>query len=359
MPENNVVDIEPDTLRARVAEAILNLGAEEAVADEVARHLVNAEQSGHASHGVLRIPQYAQEISRGIIRPEAVPETLTETPTTIVLDGHHGFGHYAAAEATASVTGKALSHGVGIATIRRTTHVGRLGEYCERLAESGLISIMVVGAVGPGVGVMAAFGSTTGNPSLNTNPWAIGFPSTSGAVVFDGSMTTIAEGKVHAARDRNVDLPQGSILDREGRPSVRTSDFYEGGTLTPLGGESAGHKGYGLALAAALLGGLAHADGSAPSLVGLTRITEEDGHEASTGGVTIIAVDPKAFGGQEAYAASVGRVHQGLNNEGALVPGEVERTKRAASATRITLPKTTWAALSRVLAESGNHAQAF
>ncbi|MFI0774002.1 Ldh family oxidoreductase [Streptomyces sp. NPDC021212] len=43
----------------------VGLGADDDVADEVARHLVRAELSGHASHGVLRLPQYAQEVDRG------------------------------------------------------------------------------------------------------------------------------------------------------------------------------------------------------------------------------------------------------------------------------------------------------
>jgi LDH2 family malate/lactate/ureidoglycolate dehydrogenase len=42
-------------------------------------------------------------------------------------------------------------------------------------------------------------------------------------------------------------------VDQNGRPTVRTADFYNGGYLLPFGA----HKGYGLGLFIALLGGLA------------------------------------------------------------------------------------------------------
>ncbi|MEU6132297.1 Ldh family oxidoreductase [Saccharopolyspora sp. NPDC047091] len=337
--------IEISELTGRVHGVVRALGAPEDVATEVADHLVRAELSGHASHGVLRLPQYAAEVERGLIAAGARADVVSAKPAAIVVDGHHGFGHHAAALATAEVAAAAEQVGVAAASIRNGTHVGRLGEYAERLAARGLVALVQVGAVGPGVGSMAPFGSGSGTPFLNTNPWAVGVPATDGAFVFDGSMSNIAEGKVHAAKRTGEPLPEGAVLTADGRPGTDPEDFYADGTLTPLGGALAGHKGYGLALAAALLGGLAHADGSAASLRGLARLRRPDGDPAGLGGVTIIALDPGAFGEQDAYAAATGRVAAALHADGVLVPGDLERRRRAESGTSVALPPGTLAEL--------------
>jgi len=332
----------------RLSAVIVGLGAPIDVATEVAKHLVRAELSGHSSHGVLRLPQYAREIDAGIINPAAPTTIVSKKPSAIVLDSQRGFGHFAAAKAVEAAAPAAIATGMAAVTIKNCTHIGRLGEYSERLAERGLISLIQVGAVGPGLGSMAPFGSKSGLPFLNTNPWAIGFPSEAGAIVLDAAMSTIPEGKVHAAKNKGTMLPEGSLLDPAGRPSSNPDDFYAGGTLTPLGGTIAGHKGYGLALSAALLGGLAHADGTPPALVGLAKLRRGDGDLNSLGGVTMIVIDPAAFGDRSSYSAAVGRVAGALHEDGVLVPGDMERRCREVAREEVSLPLTTFSELSKL-----------
>ena len=62
----------------------------------------------------------------------------------------------------------------------------------------------------------------------------------------------IAEGKIQVAQSKGTDLPEGSILDKHGNPSVKTADFYDGGSILPFGS----HKGYALSLLVCMLGGL-------------------------------------------------------------------------------------------------------
>ena len=59
-----------------------------------------------------------------------------------------------------------------------------------------------------------------------------------------------AEGKLRLYRDLNKPVPDGWILDRDGKPTNSAHDFYAGGVILP----AAGHKGYGLALMAEMLG---------------------------------------------------------------------------------------------------------
>ena len=46
-------------------------------------------------------------------------------------------------------------NGIAVATIRHSTHIGRLGEYSERAAEKGFVTMITAGAAGLGVGGMA------------------------------------------------------------------------------------------------------------------------------------------------------------------------------------------------------------
>ena len=340
-PNHGTIVVPVDELCERIASIVATKGAPAVVADEVARHLVRAQQSGHASHGVLRLVQYISEIESGQLDPRARAEVVSRAGAAAVVDGHMSFGQYAASVATDEAIAAAERLGVGIATIRNSTHVGRLGEYAERIAERGLIGLMQVGAVGLGVGGMRPFGSVAPEPYLNTNPWCISVPAQPGPVVFDGSMTTIAEGKVHAARDKGETLPEGGIIDADGNPSTDPADYYAGGSLLPLGGAVAGHKGYGLALTAALLGGLAYADGSPAILRGIAPVRHADGAPSSLGGVTITAIDPSMFGDRAAYAEAVTRTVAAIRATGALVPGDMEYRNREAAKASVEVPSTT------------------
>ncbi|MFE5776451.1 Ldh family oxidoreductase [Brachybacterium sp. NPDC056505] len=344
--DRRAVELDVDELQDRLRRILENLGSPADVAAEVSLHLVSAEQSGHASHGVLRMAQYAREIDEGSIDPAGRPTVVNRSGAATVLDAHHGFGHFSAATAVDVAARSAREHGVATVAIRDATHIGRLGEYAERLADLGLVSIIVAAAAGPGIGSMAPFGSSTGFPFLNTNPWAMGYPGADAPIIFDAAMSVIPEGKVHAALARGEDVPEGALLDRHGAPSMSPQDFLDGGTLTPLGGPGSGHKGYGLALSAALLGGLAQADAAAPQLNGLAQVRGADEGGRRTGGVTIIALDVAAFSDRgDEYAERTTRLSGAIRADGALVPGDVERKARRRADGTVTLPGETRRAL--------------
>ncbi len=104
----------------------------------------------------------------------------------------------------------------------------------------------------------------------------------------------------------------------------------------PLGGRVAGHKGYGLAMASALLGALATIDDPEPTLIG-ARIREAvDDPRGRVAGVFLVVIDPAAFGGAATYQSMVAetmaaakRVPTAEGNSEVLVAGEVEVRNRA------------------------------
>jgi len=323
------------------------MGAPADAAAEVARHLVSANLSGHDSHGVLRWAQYVGELDRSELFPSAAPRLVHESPVVAVFDAGRGFGQHSTMVATEWALGRAREHGIAAAAIRHSMHIGRLGEYTERLAAEGLVGIVTVGAAGAGSGTVAPFGGAA--RFLGTNPWSMGVPAAGRPpLIYDAATSTVAEGKVRLARARGDVLAPGLVRDAEGRPTVDPAQLYDGGSLTVMGGDVAGHKGHGFSLAAALIGGLAMIADPDPTPAGTMRKPETWG--ARLAGVLLVAIDPAAFGQASDYEASVSGVLEGLVSvppapgfEAVQVPGDPERRSRERRAREgVPVPNATW-----------------
>lgn len=339
----------PEPLMAFVRTIFQAMGADEEIATEVSRHLVRSNLSGHDSHGVIRVPQYVTQAERGELDVTAHPTLLKERAVTALIDARRGFGHYSTAWTLDWAMAHAEQHGVAAAAIRHSSHIGRLGEYTERAGERGLIAILTVGAGGPGVGGMVLYGGR--QRFFGANPWSISIPAKDRPpMMFDGSTSAVAEGKVRVARSKGILLPPGCIIDRQGNPTTDPEDFYAGGALVPLGGAVAGHKGYGLAMASALISGLAMIDDDNPTLIGASVVQDVPDTRGIIAGVFLAVIDPAAFGERDHYEAltaehlgAAKRVPSADGSADILVPGEPEvRTRAAREREGIALPAATW-----------------
>jgi uncharacterized oxidoreductase len=253
MPTIDVARLE--TTATRIFE---RLGAPAADAAWIARLLVRANLRGHDSHGVIRIPQYAQAVKTGTIDPKSPVTVLAETPVTARLDGGRGFGQVVARQGIELCIAKAKASGLAAVGLSRTTHVGRLADYAEMAATEGLCGMLWVNAV-HGLNVAPWGGAAR---RLGTNPHAIGIPGEGGpAMVLDFATSVVAEGKMRVKKNRKQQAPPGWFIDAAGRPATDPEIFYGdpvGSLLTA--GE---HKGYGLSLAVEILGGILSGTGPA------------------------------------------------------------------------------------------------
>src|SRR5207244_9059298 len=86
---------------------------------------------------------------------------------------------------------------------------------------------------------------------LSTDPLPVAVPAGRHTpIVLDMATTVAAYGKVKAKAQRGETMPEGWMIDRQGRPLTDPRRADEG-FLLPIGG----YKGYGLALIVGLLAG--------------------------------------------------------------------------------------------------------
>ena len=312
-----------------LAEEILqSVGTPTDYAISVAESLVQAQEVGHASHGIIRLLEYTDSVKRKVIDPEVRPTIFRDEGATAIIDSHWGWGQIACKYAVELVSKKAKEFGIAIVSIKDCNHIGRVGEYVELLAAQNLISMMWCNA-DPAV---AAYGGK--DRLFGTNPLAVGIPSNDVPVVIDFATAASAEGKLRVARANGSSIPLGTVIDKEGRESTDPNDFYEGGALLPFGG----HKGYCLSLMIELLGGTL--SGNHPSM--------NAGYSHGYGTV-LLAIDPEKFFGGALFKDEISEATKKIRattptkiDQPVLIPGDVENNQRKLNTLSIQISETIW-----------------
>ena len=223
-------------------------GCNAAEAGTVARRLVDSNLVGHDSHGVLRVGKYLEWMRNGWVKANQTPTIVFESETIAIVDGNRGFGQIVGEFAGMLGTTKAAKTGIALVGLRNCGHLGRVGDWAELAAGAGQVSLHFLNTSN-GLRV-APFGGS--DRRLSTNPITIGVPVAGGdPVIMDMTTSMVAEGKLMVAVNRDERVPEGWIIDKQGRPTTEPKDFYDGGALLTVGG----HKGSGLSIVTDLLAG--------------------------------------------------------------------------------------------------------
>jgi uncharacterized oxidoreductase len=323
-------------------------GASASDAEIVARSLVDANLRGHDSHGVMRIPLYIAKAQDGSLNAKGTLQVLHETPAVLVCDGEWGFGQPICHQIMHKLIAKAGVLGIACGSLRRSAHIGRLGEYAEMAAEVGMATIITANTHGAAPRVAPVGGK---RPRLGTNPLCMGMPGgKEGPFILDFSTCATAEGKVRVKKIAGQPVPLGWILDPDGNPTTDPNQLYGDppGTILPLGGDQA-YKGFGLSYMIEILcGGLsggpcAHPNPPPPM-----------GNCA-----TFIVLDPKHFSGTEHLLKEAAQLEAHVRGvplidgvERVYLPGDPERsTLSTRQASGIPLDAGNWNALLKLAAE--------
>ena len=246
-----------EKLEAFMRDVFVKAGVPEDDAAVCADVLIESDRRGIDSHGIGRFkPIYIDRINEGIQKPVTQFEIVKEGPTTAVVDGHDGMGQVIGKRSMQLAIDKAKKYGMGMVTVRNSTHYGIAGYYAIMAAKAGMIGITGTNArpsIAPTFGV---------ENMLGTNPLTFGLPTDEDfPFVLDCATAVSQRGKIEHYDRINKTMPEGWVINREGGsetdPAAALKGFGKGThALVPLGGigdETAGYKGYGYATVVEIL----------------------------------------------------------------------------------------------------------
>ncbi|MBW2092355.1 MAG: Ldh family oxidoreductase, partial [Deltaproteobacteria bacterium] len=243
----------PEYLRQAACNLFLASGSPQEEAELISGRLLKADLTGHPSHGNIRIPMYLRMTRADLIKPGAAPSLAVDHGPIAVVDGNNAYGQVGAEKAMEEAIARARAHGISAVGVIKLGHIGRLADYAVLAAQAGCIG-MVYTTCGGAASLVAPFEGCSRR--MATNPMAMAVPSDREyPIVFDMATSVFAEGKLRVMRAAGKAAPEEALLDKEGRPTTNPADFYEGGTLLPLGGRQ-GYKGYLLNFMIEVLGGI-------------------------------------------------------------------------------------------------------
>ncbi len=237
-----------ETLHQFCMDAFQKFGFSEKEADIIQDVLLTSDLYGIESHGMQRMVRYHKCIEKGMIKIDAKPEVVFDTPISAVIDAHDSMGQLVSHQAMALAISKAKVSGVGIVSVRNSNHYGIAGYYAKMACKEGLMGFSCTNSEAimvPTNGRMAMLGS---------NPIACAFPAEPYDFFFDSSTTVVTRGKLEMYNKMEKPLPEGWALDKNGHPSSDAPDVLSnivaknGGGIMPLGGSTeqlGSHKGYG------------------------------------------------------------------------------------------------------------------
>jgi LDH2 family malate/lactate/ureidoglycolate dehydrogenase len=269
-------------LEAFIASAFDAVGISKSEAKTIAALMVRADVQGSEGHGVFRLPQYIRRIKGGAVNLKPKIRMAREAAGMGLVDGDNGMGHLVMRYATEKAIEKAKGAGVAWIGVRMSNHAGPASLYASMPLEHDMVGLYL--AVG-NANHLPPWGGL--DMLLSTNPIAVAVPAgEEPAIVLDMATTVAAYGKVKTKAQRGEMMPEGWMMDREGRP-LTDPRRASAGFLLPIGG----YKGYGLALVIGILAGTLNSAAMGKDVVDFNA---DDASVTNTGHV-IVAINVEAF----------------------------------------------------------------
>ncbi len=216
------------------------------------------------------------------------PRIVSQRPAAQTWDGGRLPGPWLAMRAFDTAAGMAAIYGTGTVVIRRAHHIACLAAYLKRVTDRGLMGLLHCSD--PSMCSVAPFGGVS--PVFTPNPMAAGIPTSTDPILLDISASSTTNGLTARLYKAGEQLPHAWVQDAQGNATADPAVLFNDpkGTLLPLGGLDAGHKGYALALLI---------EACTAGLAGFGRADPAEGWGAT---VFVQVLDPAAFGGGDAYA---------------------------------------------------------
>jgi LDH2 family malate/lactate/ureidoglycolate dehydrogenase len=298
----------------------IGAGVPETTAAIVSRSLVEADLRGVESHGVVRTGIYLKRVEAGRINPHAETTVVSESATTLLLDGNNNFGAYVGTRALEEAMKRAEQNGACIAGVRGSNHFGTGAYYAQKAIEKDMILMVMSNAsqtMPPTGGV---------RPFLGTNPLAIGVPAGEELpFLLDMATSVVARGKIIVASQKGEQIPLGWAIDKHGNPTTDANAALDGSVL-PVGGP----KGYAISMFIDILSGVLTGAGFGKHVNNMYENWEENQNV----GHFFVAIDIKRFiplelfkSRMDEYIRSLKAEPRALDVSEILIPGELEHRR--------------------------------
>ena len=223
--------------------------------------LIWASLRGVDTHGIRNLKRYYLDAS-GVGRRDGrilLDAELTldhESPTTAAFDAHSGLALSLSAQAMQCAIEKARKSGIGLVTVRNSTHFGPAGYYAWMAVEHDMLGFASCGYLFPHGQAKSVlpFGGLW--PMLSTNPLAMACPADKlPPFVLDMSTSVVPVNRIELYEEEQRTIPLDWALDQNRQPTTKPDEVH---SVVPLGGATTfgGHKGYGLSLAIWILSSL-------------------------------------------------------------------------------------------------------
>jgi L-2-hydroxycarboxylate dehydrogenase (NAD+) len=288
----------------------------------VANLMVEADINGSDGHGIFRLPGYIRRINEGGLNLGPNIRIEREKSGMALVNGDNAQGHLVMKYCAELATKKAKESGVAWVGAHGSNHAGPAALYAKiPLAEDM-------------IGLYVAIGNANHLPPwggiemlLSTNPIAIAVPGMEEpSIVLDMATTVAAYGKVKTAAQRGEEMPEGWMIDKQGRPLTDPTKSDEG-FLMPIGGP----KGYGLALMFGLLAGTLNSAAFGKNVIDFNA----DFKTPTNTGQFIVAIDIAAFADVDTFKRNVDNIYRAMKAsptlpgyDEVLLPGEGSFKKR-------------------------------
>ena len=296
---------------------LMAVGTSESQADAVANALVAADADGVASHGVSRLPGYADQVASGKIAGQAIPLLEKPAKAAVRVDAAHGFAYPAMELGLTHALELVRETGIVGVSIANSHHAGMAGRPVEAMASFGMVALGFVNspaAIAPWGGTAALFG---------TNPIAFACPNGDNPpIVVDLALSKVARGKIKLAADAGKPIPDDWALDGEGQPTTDAGAAMSG-SLLPMGDA----RGAALVLAVEILAATLTASNYGFEA---SSFFEAEGPPPGVGQFFIV-MDPAAFAGSaEAFTARMAALMTAyMDQPGTRLPGARRHENRA------------------------------
>ena len=291
-----------------IAAMFEKVGMDKSQALVMAKVLVQTDQCGVHTHGMVAVPRYIKLIQNGQMRPNIAYDVVRDNGIIAVWDAKRSAGQVMGYTGMNEAISKAKKNGVGIVCIKGGNHFGALEYYARMAQKSDMVGIVLSSAVA----TVAPFGGC--EKMIGNNPIAVAAPA--GKEIppsLDMAMATVANGKItNMMLQGKTEIPEGWGLDRDGVPTTKMSDFY----TVPI---MAGYKGWAMDVMVDVLAGVLFG--------GATGIRAAD--KCGGPGVFMMALDVDAFNEREKYNEDMDARISELKNskpakgsKGITMPGE-------------------------------------